>query len=156
MTADRDHLGRWQVGCKPGPGSPYARRVAELHAVLRERVSDDKMREVVDKLVALAIAGDVGAIRLVFERTLGRVPEVPVDGVGDDSSLPFALGDLGSADGVLTMQKQTVAAMAAGAITTAQAMAMLNMGELLRRTIETTTLEARVVVLEQARNGYHQ
>lgn len=81
----RDANGRFVKGNAGGPGNPFARRVAQLRAVLMESVTDDDMRDVVRTLVTLAKAGDVAAIKLLFERLLGRVPTAEAEDDDGDS-----------------------------------------------------------------------
>lgn len=79
----RDRNGRFARGNSGGPGNPFARRVAQLRAVMMETVSDDDMRAVVQTLLTLAKSGDVAAIKLLLDRLLGRVGAMEEDG-GED------------------------------------------------------------------------
>lgn len=81
----RDANGRFVKGNAGGPGNPFARRVAQLRAVLMESVTDEDMRDVVQTLVTLAKAGDVAAIKLLFERLLGRVATAEAEDEDGDS-----------------------------------------------------------------------
>jgi len=67
--------GRFAPGNPGGPGNPYGRQVAALRAALLEAVTPDELRAVAAKLVELAKAGNVQAIRELFDRTLGRPVE---------------------------------------------------------------------------------
>jgi len=64
--------GRFAKGNPGGPGNPHANRTARLRAMLLDTVSDDDFRAVVAKLVAMAKAGDLVAIRELLDRTLGK------------------------------------------------------------------------------------
>src|SRR5439155_23196516 len=64
--------GRFTNGCKPGPGNPFNRRVAALRQSLLDRVSNDDLGAIVDKLVEKAKEGDLGAARLVLSYTVGK------------------------------------------------------------------------------------
>jgi hypothetical protein len=68
----RDEKGRFARGNKGGPGNPFNRRVAALRQLLLERVSDDDLAAIVDRLVRLAREGDLGAARLVLAYAVGR------------------------------------------------------------------------------------
>lgn len=68
----RDARGRFARGNKGGPGNPRCRRAAALRQLLVGAVSDDDFRAVVAKLVDMAKAGDLAAIRELFDRMLGR------------------------------------------------------------------------------------
>jgi hypothetical protein len=74
----RDGKGRFARGNKGGPGNPFNRRVAALRQLLVERVSDDDLAAIVDRLVQKAREGDVSAARLVLSYAVGR-PTSAVD-----------------------------------------------------------------------------
>ena len=67
--------GQFALGNKGGPGNPYARRVHEIRGWFIEAVTEDEFLAVRQKLVDLALEGDVQAIRLYLERLMGK-PEV--------------------------------------------------------------------------------
>ena len=71
----RDTTGRFLPGNPGGPGNPHAKRVAALRAAMLEAVSDEDMRTIVGKLVALARSGNVPAAKEVLDRCLGKVQE---------------------------------------------------------------------------------
>ena len=64
--------GRFAKGNRGGPGNPYASRTARLRSVLLDNVTDDDFKAVVGKLVAMAKAGDLAAIRELLDRVLGK------------------------------------------------------------------------------------
>jgi hypothetical protein len=68
----RDDAGRFAKGCPGGPGSPNARRVAELKSALLAAVSPEDVTAIVRSIVAKAIGGDVACAKLVLDRCLGR------------------------------------------------------------------------------------
>jgi hypothetical protein len=70
----RGAAGRFAAGNPGGPGNPHARRVAAMRAILLEAVTDDDLRAIVAKLVAMAKDGDLAAIRELLDRTLGKSP----------------------------------------------------------------------------------
>jgi hypothetical protein len=73
----RDRKGRFAPGNKLATGNPHARQVGALRSALLNTVKPADIREVVQKLVELAKAGDLVAARLLLERCLG--PAVPID-----------------------------------------------------------------------------
>jgi hypothetical protein len=76
-VAAPSHLpsGKFAPGNRLGKGNPHARRVAEWRAALFQEVTHDEMRAVIRRLLRMAKAGDVAAIKLLLDRTLGRVQE---------------------------------------------------------------------------------
>ena len=60
------------AGNSGGPGNPFAARVGRLRAALIDAVAPDDVRQVVQRLVAKAKAGDIAAAKVLFERVLGR------------------------------------------------------------------------------------
>ncbi len=71
----RDGQGRFTPGNPGGPGNPHAKRIGELRAAVLGAVGPEDMTAIVGKLVELARAGDVRAIREVLDRTLGKPVE---------------------------------------------------------------------------------
>ncbi len=74
----RDTRGRFCKGNPGGPGNPFARQVARLRQVFLDRVGPGKLQALVDKLLEMALAGDLAALKLVLAYTLGR-PAAVVD-----------------------------------------------------------------------------
>lgn len=66
--------GRFLNGSTGGPGRPAGPngRIVELRKVMRDSVSDDDMKAVIRKLVAMALEGDILAIRELFDRVIGK------------------------------------------------------------------------------------
>ena len=74
----RDGRGRFAAGNGGGPGNPFARRVAELRRNLLDAATDENMRIVAEQLVIRAMAGNLEAIKLLFQYVLGK-PEKTVN-----------------------------------------------------------------------------
>jgi len=68
----RDGRGRFTPGNKGGPGNPFARRTARLRSLLLEAVTDEDMQLMAQKLVVLAKAGDLAAMKLLFGYVIGK------------------------------------------------------------------------------------
>ncbi len=73
----RDAQGRFLAGNAGGPGNPHAKRTAELRAILLDVVTDDDYRAVVARLLKMAKAGNLAAIREILDRTVGK-PVIPI------------------------------------------------------------------------------
>lgn len=69
--------GRFTVGNSGGPGNPNTRRAAEMREWLSEWTTKGQLRKIWKKLLAMAKAGDVAAIKLVLDRTLGVCKPAP-------------------------------------------------------------------------------
>ena len=76
VVISHDTNGRFAAGNTLGRGNPHAAQVARLRSAMLSAVSEDDMKAVVGKLVALAKDGDVPAIKLLFDRVLGKVVTV--------------------------------------------------------------------------------
>jgi hypothetical protein len=72
-----DANGKFKKGWRGGPGNPHVRRIAALRAVVATAVAPDDMMEVMVALLDKAKAGEMAAIRELFDRTLG--PAIPFD-----------------------------------------------------------------------------
>jgi hypothetical protein len=78
VATDRDSQGRFTKGNPGGPGNPYYRRQAQLKRVLLACVSDEDVQAVMQTLIGLARGGDLAAIKLFLEYTVGK-PAKAVD-----------------------------------------------------------------------------
>src|SRR5262249_26309457 len=82
--ADRDpRSGRFTTGNKAGQGNPFAGKLGAMRSAFLEAVSADQVKELARNLVAMALAGDVPAAKLVLLYALGR-PTAAVDPDGLD------------------------------------------------------------------------
>jgi hypothetical protein len=86
--------GRFLPGNAGGPGNPFARRTAQLRAVLFEEVSDADLRAIVRAMVQAAKAGDLTAAREVLDRVIGK-PAAKADGT-DEPGQPMKLYGIGA------------------------------------------------------------
>src|SRR6266851_6060322 len=77
-NAGRDSNGRFTKGNPGGPGNPYYRRQAELKRGMLDFVTDVDVNSVVRVLLGLARGGDLAAIKLFLEYTIGK-PNDTVD-----------------------------------------------------------------------------
>src|SRR5215472_5730037 len=76
-TDKREANGRFAKGNKGGPGNPFARQVAALRQTLLNRATQKDFEEVADELIKKAKTGDVAAIKLLFQYTLGKPAPSP-------------------------------------------------------------------------------
>jgi hypothetical protein len=75
---DRDSQGRFAEGNPGGPGNPYYRRQAHLKRLMLECVTEVDVMSVMRVLLGLARSGDLAAIKLFLEYTVGK-PTKEVD-----------------------------------------------------------------------------
>src|SRR5262249_36117624 len=71
-SAGRGTGGHFAKGNKGGPGNPFARQVAARPQALLAAGSDDDVAAVGKKLLALALAGDVPAAKVLLAHVLGK------------------------------------------------------------------------------------
>jgi hypothetical protein len=76
-NGQRDAYGRFQAGNPGGFGNPYARQVAILRRELMQRTRPEEIREIGNKLLALAKAGNVQAAKVILSYTLGLPTPAP-------------------------------------------------------------------------------
>ncbi len=74
----RDEKGRFAEGNPGGPGNPYTRQTALLRQAVLDELNEVEVRIIVQRLKAVALAGDVQAIRLVLAYAVGK-PESAVN-----------------------------------------------------------------------------
>jgi hypothetical protein len=73
--------GRFTAGNRYGRGNPHARRMAALREAFLSAATGERMRELGEKLLAAALAGDWQAAKLLLPFVLGR----PADAVDPDT-----------------------------------------------------------------------
>ena len=76
--AERLANGRFIPGCKPGPGNPFADKVAKYRSALTRAVTPAQFLRIARKMAELAEAGDTDAAKIVLDRLLGR-PVQPME-----------------------------------------------------------------------------
>ena len=76
-TDKRQANGRFAIGNKGGPGNPFARQVAALRQTLLNRTTPKDFEKIADELIKKAKTGDVAAIKLLFQYTLGKPAPSP-------------------------------------------------------------------------------
>ena len=117
----------------------------QLISVLNEPVDkrrpngSSKLRRLIDKLVAAALAGEVSATKEIFDRIDGRparMVTLSLPGVTTAAELPLALGAV--AQGV-----------ADGTLAPAEGQALATVLDAHRRAIETSELETRMRAIEE-------
>lgn len=74
-ATDRNKAGQFQPGCKPGPGNPFAKRVATLRKALLDGVGEADLARLGQKLLEQALDGDVAAAKLLLSYTVGKRTE---------------------------------------------------------------------------------
>ena len=67
----RDTVGRFAPGNRLGKGNPLAGRAAKLRAALLRRVKRADVEAIADKLVVMAKAGDLAAMKELLNRVVG-------------------------------------------------------------------------------------
>jgi hypothetical protein len=74
-AGDRDSRGRFTAGNHGGRGNPHARRMAALRQALLSATTEERMRELGERLYAAALAGDWQAAGLFLRYVVGRPGE---------------------------------------------------------------------------------
>lgn len=74
----RGPAGRFAKGWRGGPGNPNSTKVARLRQALLAAVQPADIRAAVVKLLELAKAGDLAAIRELFDRCVGKAGGEPL------------------------------------------------------------------------------
>lgn len=68
----RDSRGRFSAGNPGGPGNPLGSKIARLRSALVSAVTEEDIEAIAKTLITQAIAGDMAAVRELFNRLLGR------------------------------------------------------------------------------------
>jgi len=130
----------FKPGHPGGPGRPAGSRNAAT--LMLDALADESAREILEKMVEGAKAGDMRAADLILSRAWpvrkGRPVALSIPPIVNAGDIVTALGSVANA-------------MAAGEVTPDEAAAVAGVLELKRRAIETTALEVRVAALEKER-----
>jgi len=124
---------------KPGQsGNPKGRPIGTGEVAKLRAAIADKVPAIVESLLVRALAGDVGAARLLLERAIAPLKAV-------EPPQPLTLPD-----GTLTEQGRAVlASVAAGELAPGQGAALVGAIGTLARVVEIDELAARVAALEK-------
>ena len=140
----RDDRGRFKPGNPGGPGGSR-KRPHRLRLAAQEAISEEHMQAMIRKAAAMALQGNLAAMRLVFERTAGR----PAEATADDEPLPFTLPELRSAADCEAALEQVMAAFCARTIDRDTAKVLTEMIHVRIKAIETRDLESRLEQMER-------
>lgn len=69
---ERDSRGRFAKGNHLGVGNPLAGRAAKIRAFLLQELTDEDVKKIADRLIRMAVGGDIVAIRELLDRTVGK------------------------------------------------------------------------------------
>lgn len=86
-TNGRDGKGRFIKGNAGGPGNPQTGEIYRLKEAFRECVTVEDVKAVYDKLLDMAKAGNILAIKEFLDRAIGK----PKQTIEMDTPVPFAL-----------------------------------------------------------------
>lgn len=70
-----DPAGKFKKGNPGGPGNPNFVRAAQYRKGLEQAITAKDFKQVVKKLVQLAKDGDIQAIKVLFDRCLGKAAQ---------------------------------------------------------------------------------
>jgi hypothetical protein len=73
----RNRIGQFDVGTVGGPGNPFGRHVARNRKIFLSAFSDEQVQALVGKLIAMAMEGDLGALKLIFQYLIGKPVPAP-------------------------------------------------------------------------------
>ena len=74
----RNSKGQFAKGNKAARGNPYAKKSADMRKAMYSAITPNDIRQIVNNLKAQALAGDLRAIGLLFDRIFGT-PQVGLD-----------------------------------------------------------------------------
>jgi hypothetical protein len=139
MPETKKRPGRWKAG---ESGNPKGRKPGTGEVAKFRSAIADQVPEILNALVARALEGDIGAARLLLERTVA-----PLKAVEPTQRLHLP-------DGSLTDKGQAVlASVAAGELAPSQGATLLGALGTLAKLVEFEQIEARIAALEQQYAG---
>lgn len=141
----RDARGRFTAGNSGGPGGAR-RRACELRAAAEEAVSPEHIQAMVRKAMRMALEGDLGAMRFVSERVIGKPSEAPTETAPVGIDLPR----IRSAKDCNRAIENVIKGLCMGAIDHDSAKLLISAIQARLKAIEVDEIEDRLNQLEQA------
>jgi hypothetical protein len=139
MPETKKRPGRWKAG---ESGNPKGRKPGTGEVAKFRSAIADQVPEILNALIGRALEGDIGAARLLLERTVA-----PLKAVEPTQRLRLP-------DGSLTDKGQAVlASVAAGELAPSQGATLLGALGTLAKLVEFEQIEARIAALEQQYAG---
>ena len=92
----RSASGRFTIGNAHARGNPHASVVARFRSTLLANISTDDFADVITTLVAAAKSGDMNAVKILLDRTLGRITglhDTPTVAIVDVDATPESIGE---------------------------------------------------------------
>ncbi len=140
----RDEQGRFADGNPGGPGGPR-RRASDLRRAAEDAITPERVAAMIRKATRMGLEGNLGAMRLVFERTCGRSAQAPVAAEPIGISIP----SLRTAEDCNTAIGQLIDAICKGDVDRDAAKLLIDAIQVRLRSIEVNELEERLVQLEE-------
>lgn len=140
----RDEQGRFVPGGPGGPGRPRG-STSELRRAAEEAVTPEHVAAMIRKAAAMALQGNLTAMRLVLERTCGR----PREATSEGTPLGLVLPRMDTASACNQALQTLSDAIVAGTVDTAAAKTLIDVIQARLKAIEVQDLEARLADLEK-------
>lgn len=144
-NAGRDQAGRFVPGQS---GNPKGKPKGTLHKATRAALAmmEGQLEALTQAVINAALAGDMAATKLVFDKLIPQAKESPVEPGAVD------LPDLTGAS-VPDAVAAVVQAVAEGSLPPGQGQQIVSMLDGYRKSVELAEIEARLTALEQAAGG---
>jgi hypothetical protein len=136
--------GRFQKGQSGNPkGKPKGAR--NRTTLIAQTLLDGQAEALVEKVVQLALDGDLTCLRICLERLVPPKRDAPID---------IDLPDISAVADIPKLFSSLTAKLREGGITPSEARVLIDLAEAIRRLFELTELEQRISALEEkASNG---
>ena len=142
---DRDSHGRFAAGNPGGPGGPR-KRAFTLRETAAEAITHEHLQAMLRKAAAMALQGNLSAMRFVFERVCGKAPEVPREA----EPLGITLPPMRTAAECNLAVEALVAGICEGKVEREMAKLLIDAVQARLKSLEVHELEERLADLEQS------
>ena len=140
----RNERGRFSPGNPGGPGGSR-RHATALRRAAEQAVTEEHVQAMVRKAVRMALEGNLTAMKVALERTIGRPSEAP----GEAVPLSIDLGQLRTADDCSVATQRIVDAVVKGALAESAAKLLLEAVQTRLKALEMVEFEQRLMELEE-------
>lgn len=144
-TSWRDQRGRFAPG-NPGGKGGHRRRAFEFRKAAEEAITPEHVAALVRKTLRMALEGNLAAIKVVLDRTIGRAPEAPSESEPLSIDLPF----LGTAADCSMAIDKVLEGVCNGSVDKSSAQILIAGVQARMRTLELVEFERRLSDMEKS------
>ena len=144
-SSGRDQRGRFAAG-NPGGKGGSRRRVLEFRQAAEEAIAPEHVAALLRKTLRMALEGNLSAIKVLLDRTIGRASEAP----SESEPLGIDLPSLGTAADCSMALDKLIEGVCNGSVDKSSAQVLIAGVQARLRTLELVEFERRLSDMERS------